>query len=227
MMKVLFKASKNDVVTNSSQWRKMLSKRNVFFEKLSAATLNRWFRFPGAGKAPAHPIPSKLFHDSMLAGVNVGWYRGGFHGGRRALLHEAEDCVESIVSSLRSIRAAGVCVTLDTARSIVLAHVSEQHPDLLSPHLRDIQQPIDPKRFCISNNWLHHFLQTRLCWTLRRRTKAAQKLPANWEDLRDDALMRIAIVAARKNISADRVYCADETFCFYLPAGRCGTASQF
>ena len=34
--------------------------------------------------------------------------------------------------------------------------------------------------------------------------------------------MRIDVVAGKHNVSPNRIYCEDETFCFCLPAGRYG-----
>jgi hypothetical protein len=79
----------------------------------------------------------------------------------------------------------------------------------------------DKTKFMCTNYWMRCFLFKRLKWSWRVGTKAAQKLPDNWEQLIDQALQRIAAMASLCNIPPERVFMADETFLFYQPESKC------
>ena len=53
------------------------------------------------------------------------------------------------------------------------------------------------------------------------RLRSTAPAPANWEELVDTALQRIAAAATAYDIPTDRVYCADETYTSFTPDSKC------
>ena len=57
-------------------------------------------------------------------------------------------------------------------------------------------------------------------WSWRSSTKAAQKLPNDHQQQIRDALGRLAILCRTEEIPKERVFLADETFCYIRPVSR-------
>ncbi|KAF8171213.1 hypothetical protein K438DRAFT_1536029, partial [Mycena galopus ATCC 62051] len=71
----------------------------------------------------------------------------------------------------------------------MVAHI--QHG---APHLFERSMGSDGSKFRCSESFVRRFLRNTLGWSERRATKAAQKLPANYEKILDDAFLREAYV---------------------------------
>ena len=105
---------------------------------------------------------------------------------------------------------------------IVSQLVNDGHQDLVSPHLFNPNlHEKDKTKFVRSPFWMRAFLINECGYSWHRGTKAAQHTPANWEELLDEALQRLAAAAIAFDIPPDRVYCADETYMFFTPDSKC------
>lgn len=92
---------------------------------------------------------------------------------------------------------------------------------MLSPDLYDEDAEKDINLHTTSYAWVASWLGSRLKWSWRKDTEAAQKLPDNFEQLIEDAFLHLAYLIARYNIPRQRVFMADETFLYYSPESRC------
>ncbi|QRV79944.1 DDE superfamily endonuclease [Ceratobasidium sp. AG-Ba] len=77
--------------------------------------------------------------------------------------------VTSIITLLTVMRAAGTLITHAVARSVVMAFIRTDAPDLFN----------NPKFKC-SDAFVRNVLRDKLDWSWRATTQAAQKLPDNW-----------------------------------------------
>ncbi|KAJ7150103.1 hypothetical protein C8R43DRAFT_817720, partial [Mycena crocata] len=81
------------------------------------------------------------------------------------------EVVEDIMSQLRDLRAAGAPISLATVRCIIIVIIREQAPELFEHRFKD------GSHFRVSDSFCRQFLDSSLAWSMRKGTKAAQKLP--------------------------------------------------
>ncbi|KDQ59227.1 hypothetical protein JAAARDRAFT_110995, partial [Jaapia argillacea MUCL 33604] len=77
------------------------------------------------------------------------------------------DLENAIVAQLKAIHTFGGCVQQPIAGAVIWSHISHSAPHLLE------------KGFKISDLWVHKFLSGTLNWTMRKATRATQKVPEN------------------------------------------------
>lgn len=211
-------------VRTSYEFAKKLAQAGL--DCIARSTLESWFTFVGSKAACAeYPKPKQVYWDGRAAGFNKSLRRST---GRKAVLAGAEPTLQRMTTELRGIRAAGVSLKTGLVQVLLVdALIEDGHKDKLSPHLYDIDAEEDKSKFGCSPYWLRSFMISRLGFSWRVGTKAAQKLPDDWEELRDKALMRIAALATTFNIPKERVFMADETFLFYTPESKCAPSAPF
>jgi hypothetical protein len=118
---------------------------------------------------------------------------------------------------------AGVTVSVFHARSLLIFLLIEDgHQDKLSPHLLDAFGEQQSHKFCCTPYWVRAYFRKVLRMSWRVATKAAQKLPADWEVQGKDMLQRIAIVSMVYKVPPELVILMDETFFNLHPDSRCG-----
>ncbi|KAJ7307003.1 hypothetical protein DFH08DRAFT_639091, partial [Mycena albidolilacea] len=83
------------------------------------------------------------------------------------------EIVEDIVSQLADLRSAGAPLSLATVRCLIIAIISERAPELFEHRFKD------GSRFRVSDSFCRKFLDKSLAWSMRKGTKAAQKLPVD------------------------------------------------
>jgi hypothetical protein len=103
---------------------------------------------------------------------------------------------------------------LATVRCIIIALITEQAPELFEHHFKD------GSTFRVSDSFCKKFLDRSLALTMRKATKAAQKLPADAEDQCENAFLRRAWTIKDHRIPAELVINADQTGVVYLPGSR-------
>jgi hypothetical protein len=185
------------------------------------STLNGWFSFTHDKTKPMLPEPTNSFLQNLQAG-HLSTMRCG---GRKAVLKGAEDSLDKVAKELQQLRKAGVSLNSVSSRALIVSQlVADGHQDMLSPHLLNSNlHERDKSKFLCSAFWMRAFFINRCGMSWRASTKAAQKLPEDWESLIHRALQRIAAAAASHDIPSERVYMADETFMFYTPESKCAT----
>ncbi|KAJ7618330.1 hypothetical protein DFH06DRAFT_922747, partial [Mycena polygramma] len=94
-------------------------------------------------------------------------------GGRRGILAAHPEVVEEITSQLADLRTAGAPISLATVRCIIIVIIRDRAPELFEHRFKD------GSLFRVSDSFCRKFLDNSLAWSMRKGTKAAQKLPAD------------------------------------------------
>ncbi|KAJ7763734.1 hypothetical protein B0H16DRAFT_1274535, partial [Mycena metata] len=81
--------------------------------------------------------------------------------------------VKEIISQLTDLRSAGAPLSLATVRCIIIATIRDQAPEIFEQRFKD------GSVFRVSDSFCQNFLAKMLAWSIRKGTKAAQKLPEN------------------------------------------------
>ncbi|KAF7371545.1 DDE superfamily endonuclease [Mycena venus] len=175
------------------------------FWKLTPQVVGRWID-PEANAAGV-----SKWKDSVLR--NVAWAKGNSPGGhltRTGILQPYPDIRKRINDHLTSLREAGVALTLLTIRGIMVAHI--QHG---APHLFERPLGSDGSTFRCGETFVRRYLRNTLGWSERRATKAAHKLPANYEKILDAAFLREAYIIRDYAIPAALRVNTDQTQLLY------------
>ncbi|EED85048.1 predicted protein [Postia placenta Mad-698-R] len=95
------------------------------------------------------------------------------------------DVVKSIVSELSALQKKGIPVSLLTAHAIMVAHIKNAAPELLTAPVRK------GVTFKCSDHFMRTFLKKEMDWGPRKPTRSAQKIPA-------DAMQQCLVSFARQ-----------------------------
>ncbi|KAJ7861922.1 hypothetical protein B0H13DRAFT_1638944 [Mycena leptocephala] len=86
------------------------------------------------------------------------------------------EIVEDIMSQLADLRTAGAPLSLASVRCVIIAIISVRAPELFERRFKD------GSTFRVSDSFCRQFLDKSFAWSMRKGTKAAQKLPSDAED---------------------------------------------
>lgn len=92
-----------------------------------------------------------------------------------------------------------------TVHAIVVAVATKIAPQIFE------QKYKDNSKFQCSDAFVRKLLHETLHWLERRVTRAAQKIPENWEDLCEQAVLRIALAIKEKNIPPKLIVNSNQT----------------
>jgi hypothetical protein len=107
--------------------------------------------------------------------------------GRTGILAPYPETVEAIVKTLKGLRISGCVVNVPIARSVMIAIIREQHPELLD-------------NFTCSEKFVRAFVDSKLNWTSRKATRAAKHIPENATELCERAFFRLAYTIEHEDI---------------------------
>ncbi|KAG7099906.1 hypothetical protein E1B28_001705 [Marasmius oreades] len=127
--------------------------------------------------------------------------------GRVGALTKHKDIVDAIKHAIISLRTSGLAVNVGIARSIMLAIIKEQKPEILSEH------------FECSERFVRDFLQSTLNYTIRKGTRAAAHLPADADDQCERTFYRLVYPMLWDNIPPELVVNVDQLGVYILPNG--------
>jgi hypothetical protein len=116
--------------------------------------------------------------------------------------------VKRIKTDLLVNRTAGLPVSSTVTRAVILGHLKTFAPEILAN-----------ERFKCSQTFIRAFLHNEMGWSHRTVTRAAQKLPENWEDQCEGSFMRIVYNARVRGICAEAILNGDQTGCSPIPLG--------
>lgn len=103
--------------------------------------------------------------------------------------------MEAITSQIRLPRVHGIPINIYTARGIILAHIQHMAPELLTTVASD------GSTFRCSNTYVCKFLKAQLNYVPRAATRAAQKVPANTNELMRCSFFCIAHMTRKKKMT--------------------------
>jgi hypothetical protein len=115
------------------------------------------------------------------------------------------DVVDIIKDRLTQLRQAGVPLTVITARGVMLATIIREQPEILEKKFAD------GSTFKASDSFVRAWLHDTMGWSRRRGTRAAQKLPENWEDQCEKSAQRKGYLIKEYDIPAELYANSDQT----------------
>lgn len=101
------------------------------------------------------------------------------------------------------------------ARVTIIEFIAANYPD--SPLL--LQMTEETYTPVLSLSTVRSFLRRKLNWSVRRPTRAAQKLPENWTSLCEKNFFRIVFAVFKERIQESLIINADQTGIVLLPSG--------
>lgn len=125
--------------------------------------------------------------------------------GRNPLLGATLD--NAVIQHLRAIRSAGGIVSRTVTRSTALGIIRAKKPSLL---------PSSGGTTLLSDAWCNS-IHRRIDFTKRKGTKAAKKLPSNFDELKTGFLERISTAVRTHHIPPELIVNVDETGLAVVP----------
>lgn len=109
----------------------------------------------------------------------------------------------SIIAQLKALRNAAVRITASVARAVMVATLRELAPEVFSVKTK-------LGRFQCSIQWVRRFLRVHLRWSMRRATRAAQKIPLNAQEQCRASFCRHALAIRDYGIPAELIVNIDQ-----------------
>lgn len=116
---------------------------------------------------------------------------------------------KAIIDRLNTLRDGSVPLTLVMIRGIVVAMLMSMAPEVFRV------KASDGSTFQCSDSFLRQWLHHVMGWSERKATRAAQKVPENWEDICEKAALRIAYVIKEEDVPASLYVNSDQTQIVY------------
>ena len=156
--------------------------------RLNKGTLWRWI-VPG----------QHCFTESAL--LKISGRRSLTFSGRTGILAPYPDMIAHIVKTLLDVRKSGCVVNVVIARSLMIAIIREQHPELLD-------------RFTCSEKFVRAFLDSKLNWSSRKATRAAKHIPDDASQLCERTFFRLVYAIEHEHIPAKvhNIHCFKSLF---------------
>jgi hypothetical protein len=184
----------------------LLNQRNpVSFASLNRSTVYDWIDRSG---------PAPRWKEQVLERAARGNDPGHSRGGRRGALAHHPDVVEEIKRQLQLLRESKTAVTVITARAVILATIIDKRPEILD------QKFGDGSTFKASESYVRVWLHDALRWSRRKATRAARKVPQDWEDQCELAFFRIAYAIKEYDVPSSLFVNSDQTQLLYAPGDK-------
>jgi hypothetical protein len=169
------------------------------YDKLSRGSLYEWFTPTGELK--------EGYKDYVYLGTSA------FTGGPQhcPIFENYPQLREKIVTILKTHRDVGHPLYASSIQGIIKAIIRKEEPILLSNTSRT--------GFKVSIDWTRDFVKTKLHWSYRVATTAAQKLPLDWEAQGLKMSQRIAYLVKSYSIPDSMVINTDQTGIHLIPTG--------
>jgi hypothetical protein len=135
------------------------------FEQLTKSTIQKWLSQHG------HRWSTRTLENVRRRHALAGT-------GRVGVLKPYPIIVEKFKKQLLDLRAAGIVVSRLLGRTLLLAIIEKEKPDLL-------------EHFACSEHFIGDFFESVMNWSVRKGTRTAAHLPENASDLCEETLFRI------------------------------------
>jgi hypothetical protein len=122
--------------------------------------------------------------------------------------------VNTIKDRLIALRKSRAPLTVVTVRGIMLATIIHMNPEILEKPFKD------GSKFRASDTFVRGWLHSALDWSWRKATRAAHKLPDNWEDQCEKSTFRKAYIIKEHDIPAELYVNSDQTQLVYAPGDK-------
>ena len=116
---------------------------------------------------------------------------------------------KKIISVLEQLRKASATVDIPTARAIMIGYITHDAPEIFEKEGKNGQ------RFKCSEAFVRAFLRKVMNWSLRKSTRAGQKVPANVDILLKKVFLHTSAAIRDGKIQSCFVVNTDQTQCIY------------
>ncbi|KAG9121183.1 hypothetical protein FRC07_002967 [Ceratobasidium sp. 392] len=156
-----------------------------------------------------HRFPNELrWTDSHMRSVEAGDHPKS-SGGRTGVLHDYPEIVHAITRRLSDLRNAGIALDIDTIPVFMAGVIRHHIPDIFT-------QPDSSGRvFQCSRGFVRTFLHRNLGWSVRKATRAVQKLPSDVNTVLFHAFLRFARLVRDEEIPSCCIVNVDRTQIVY------------
>ncbi|KAF5321301.1 hypothetical protein D9619_000198 [Psilocybe cf. subviscida] len=175
------------------------------FVSLARTTMNEWVDRSGDIPQWTDATKQKIERGVLVSNPNAG---------QKGILINHPEVVDRAKKIIVSIRATGAIVSVITARGVLLAVVIKQAPDILTKTFTD------GSTFRASDSFVRKWLHNALGYSQRQGTQAAQKLPIDWEDQCEKAIIRHAYQIKEEDIVSELIVNSDQTQVLYAPGNK-------
>jgi hypothetical protein len=127
---------------------------------------------------------------------------------------QAPDIIEEIQRQLHVLQKAKAPITVVTSWAIILATILEKQPELLQKEFSD------GSTFKASETFVRSWLHDAMKWSRRKATRAAHKLPKNWEDQCELAFFQIVHAIHEYKLPPSLYVNSDQTQLLYAPSDK-------
>ncbi|KAG6823766.1 hypothetical protein H0H92_009110, partial [Tricholoma furcatifolium] len=156
----------------------------------------------------------KRWKESVLRRVANGIDPQYNPNGRRGILGAYPAVIKKIQKNLEEMRASGLQMTVITARGVILANIQTHAPEVLTMAAKD------GSSFRASDAFVRKFLHGTMNWSHRCATRAAQKLPDDWEEICAKSALRKAYNIKEHDIPIELWVNSDQTQNLYAPGDK-------
>jgi hypothetical protein len=185
---------------------KLLNSRNPKdFTSLSRTTVYAWIDYS---------VSPPKWKEKTLERAKMGNDIGHSKGGRCGALTKHPEVVDEIKRRLQLLRESKVAVTVVTARALILATILEMEPEILEQKFRD------GSTFKASESYVQVWLHDALRWSRRKATRAARKIPIDWEEQCEMALWQIVYAVKEYDMVSSFYVNSDQTQLLYAPGDK-------
>jgi DDE superfamily endonuclease len=109
---------------------------------------------------------------------------------------------------------AGVAMSILTVRGVMLATIISRAPEILNTPYRD------GSTFKASDDFVRRWMRCQLNWSERKATRAAQKIPEDWEEKCERSFLRKAYSIKEYDIPSALYVNSDQTQVVYAPGNK-------
>jgi len=115
---------------------------------------------------------------------------------------------------VKTLREKDVALTTVNVRGIIVATIIRMRPEILDTPVGN------GLTFNASDSFVRKWMRDVLNWSHRKATRAAQKIPSNWEDLCEKSFFRKAYSIKEDDIPADLYVNSDQTQVVFAPGDK-------
>ncbi len=128
--------------------------------------------------------------------------------------------IEDIKATLHKLQGTGAPLTVVSVRAVLVAKILDLKLEILQHQFKD------GSFFRVSDSFVRKWMHDALHWSRRKATRAAHKLPVDWEAQCERAFLRKAYAIKQYDIPASLYVNSDQTNIVYAPGDKMTWASE-
>ncbi len=182
------------------------------YEKLSRQTVDCWLTTTALGRKMLKEDVIKTVREMREFQGDSAEFKGrmSLNRGAERVLKGHEELEESLINLVKGMRGGRQPLNAPVLRAVLEGVVEVKAPQLL----RSNGGP-----WGLSENWVKEWICSKLGWSFRVATTAAQKLPKDWEHQLDMMAYRAAFEMLTHGVPVELMVNMDQTAMHLVPSG--------